>query len=116
MNTETTPVPLQVTHAPPMTINVLRQGVNVAVRQMLALAGLCLIVLSVPIGFATPFLPVGLPMAVVGAVLLGRNAVWGRRWMEGMLARYPRIEKMAPGWLMVRVFGREKRVFADQTG
>ena len=116
MDSETTPEPPQVTYAPPMTINVLRQGVKVAVRQMLAVAGLCLIVLSLPIGFATPFLPVGLPMAVIGAVLLGRNAVWGRRWMEGMLARYPRIEKMAPGWLMVRVFGREKRVFTDKAG
>jgi len=110
---ENTSLPPEPTYAPPMTINVLRQGVNVAVRQVLALTGLGLIVLSVPVGFATPFLPVGLPMAVVGAVLLGRNAVWGRRWMESVLTRHPRIEKMAPTWLMTSVFGREKRVFAD---
>ncbi len=96
-----------------MTINVLRQGVNVAVRQVLALTGLVLIMLAVPVAFATPFIPVGLPMAIVGVVLLGRNAVWGRRWMESVLTRHPRIEKMAPNWLMKRVFGREKRSFID---
>ncbi|MFN7164843.1 MAG: hypothetical protein ACK4P2_08500 [Hyphomonas sp.] len=107
------PLPPETEFAPPMTINVLRQGVNVAVRQVLALTGLGLIVLAVPVAFATPFIPVGLPMAIVGVVLLGRNAVWGRRWMEGVLARHPRIERMAPNWLMKRVFGREKRVPAE---
>lgn len=101
--------PTETTFAPPMRIHVLRQGVNVAVRQILALIGLCLIVLSVPVAFATPFIPVGLPMAIVGVVLLGRNALWGRRWMESVLKRHPRIERMAPNWLMKRVFGREKR-------
>ena len=72
------------------------------------------IILAVPVAFATPFIPVGLPMGIVGVVLLGRNAVWGRRWMEGVLARHPRVERMAPNWLMKSVFGREKRVFADQ--
>jgi len=96
-----------------MTINVFRQGVNVAVRQMLALSGLGMIVLAVPVAFATPFIPVGLPMAIVGVVLLGRNAVWGRRWMESMLARHPRLEHMAPNWLMKTVFGREKHPSPD---
>ncbi len=105
--------PTETTFAPPMKINSLRQGVNVAVRQVLALIGLVLIILAVPVGFATPFIPVGLPMAIVGVVLLGRNAVWGRRWMEGMLARHPRLERMAPNWLMKRVFGREKQVFSE---
>ena len=113
MSSENSSLPPQPTYAPPMTINVPRQGVNVAARQAMALSGVGLIVLSVPVGFATPNLPVGLPMAVVGAVLLGRNAVWGRRWMESVLTRHPRIEKMAPNWLMTRVFGREKRVFTD---
>lgn len=103
------PPPPEATFAPPMRIHVLRQGVNVAVRQVLAFLGLGLIVLAVPVAFATPFIPVGLPMAIVGVVLLGRNAVWGRRWMEGMLARHPRLERMAPNWLMNRVFGRDKQ-------
>lgn len=109
MPDDQTPPPATATFAPPMRIHVLRQGVNVAVRQVLALTGLGLIVLAVPVGFATPFIPVGLPMGIVGVVLLGRNAVWGRRWMENMLVRYPRLERMAPNWLMKRVFGREKR-------
>ena len=114
MPTESHPVAQPpVTYPPPMTIRSLRKGVNVAYRQGLAAAGLGLLVLSVPVGILTPFVPVGLPMAVVGAVLLGRNAVWGRRWMESVLARHPRIEKMAPGWLMTQVFGRQKRVFGD---
>ena len=107
------PSPSETTFAPPMKINSLRQGVNVAVRQMLALLGLVLIVLAVPVAFATPFIPVGLPMALVGVVLLGRNAVWGRRWMEGMLVRHPRLERMAPNWLMKRVFGREKQASSE---
>ncbi|MBK8196938.1 MAG: hypothetical protein IPK75_01115 [Acidobacteria bacterium] len=108
------PLPPEPAFAPPMPIHVFRQGVNVAVRQALALVGLGLIILAVPVAFATPFIPVGLPMGIVGVVLLGRNAVWGRRWMEGVLARHPRVERMAPNWLMKSVFGREKRVFADQ--
>ncbi|MDP1554788.1 MAG: hypothetical protein Q8L84_04940 [Hyphomonas sp.] len=103
------PLPPETNFAPPMAINGLRQGVNVAVRQVLALTGLGLIVLAVPVAFATPFIPIGLPMAIVGVVLLGRNAVWGRRWMESVLARHPRVERMAPNWLMKRVFGRDKR-------
>lgn len=106
--------PSETSYAPPIPIRALRQGVNVAVRQVLALSGLGLIVLAVPVAFATPFIPIGLPMAIVGVVLLGRNAVWGRRWMESVLARHPRIERMAPKWLMRGVFGREKRVFSDK--
>lgn len=113
MSSENSPLPPPVTYAPPMTINVPRQGVNVAARQGWAIAGGVLVLLSVPVGLATPSLPLGLPMAVVGAVLVERNAIWGRRWMESVLSRHPRIEKMAPGWLMTGLFGREKRVFGD---
>ena len=113
MTRENSSLPPQTTYAPPMTINVKRQSVNVAARQGLALTGLGLIVLSVPVGFATPARPLGLPLAVVGAVLIGRNAVWARQWLESTLTRHPRIEKMAPNWLVTRIFGREKRDFAD---
>ncbi len=113
MSGDPAPTAQPASYPPPMAIRSLRQGVNVAYRQVLAVSGLVLVVLSVPVGIATPFLPFGLPMAIVGAVLLGRNAVWGRRWMEGVLTRHPRIEKMAPDWLMTKVFGRQKRLFAD---
>ncbi|MGB3626071.1 MAG: hypothetical protein WA989_09590 [Henriciella sp.] len=84
-------------------------GFRTLVRQCLAILGLVLIVVAVPIAFVTPFLPIGLPIAIIGVVLLGRNAIWGRRWMEGVLERNPRVERFAPNWLMRAVFGREKR-------
>jgi hypothetical protein len=80
-----------------------------AFRQILAVLGLLLIIVAIPVGIATPFIPVGLPIAIFGVILLGRNAVWGRRWMEGVLARHPSVERFAPHWLMLLVFGREKR-------
>ncbi|MEL6861886.1 MAG: hypothetical protein AAGL09_10080 [Pseudomonadota bacterium] len=79
------------------------------VRQAFALLGLLLIAIAVPIAFVTPLLPIGLPIAILGVVLLGRNSLWGRRWMEGVLERHPRVERFAPNWMMKAVFGREKR-------
>ena len=42
-------------------------------KALLSLVGIILLVLSFPIGVLTPFIPVGLPMAIVGLVLIGRN-------------------------------------------
>lgn len=109
MADDSTPPPTQPTYGVPKPVTVLRDGVNVAVRQVLAIVGLVMIVLSVPIAFMTPLIPVGLPIGIVGVVLLGRNAVWGRRWMESVLVRHPRVERFAPNWLMKMVFGRDKR-------
>lgn len=86
-------------------------GARTIVRQSLAVLGLILIILAFPIGFLTPFLPIGLPIGIVGVLLLGRNSIWGRRWMERVLVRHPLIERLAPNWLMKLVFGREKQVF-----
>jgi len=86
-----------------------RQQVNSAFRQVLAVVGLVHIAVAIPVGMATPFLPIGLPIAILGVILLGRNSEWGRRWMEGIMARHPRVERFAPNWLMRLVFGREKR-------
>ncbi|OYW84316.1 MAG: hypothetical protein B7Z22_10885 [Hyphomonas sp. 32-62-5] len=113
MSHENTTLMNEPVYAPPKPIHVLRNGVNVVARQTLALTGLGMIVLAIPVGVATPFIPVGLPMAIVGVVLLGRNAVWGRRWMESVMARHPKVERLAPNWLMRSVFGREKRIFAE---
>ncbi len=60
----------------------LRSGFNTAFRQLLALIGLFMIALSIPIGIMTPLVPVGLPFGILGVILLGRNSVWGHRWME----------------------------------
>jgi drug/metabolite transporter (DMT)-like permease len=90
-------------------VGVFGTGLRTILRQFLALLGLALIVLAIPVGALTPLLPIGLPIAILGVVLLGRNAIWGRRWMEGVLARFPKLERFAPGWMMRAVFGREKR-------
>ncbi|MEQ9314518.1 MAG: hypothetical protein RLN72_01625 [Henriciella sp.] len=92
-----------------MPLQTVTTGFRTLVRQCLAILGLVLIVIAIPIAFVTPLLPIGLPIAIVGVVLLGRNAIWGRRWMEGVLERHPRVERFAPNWLMRAVFGREKR-------
>lgn len=104
---------------PPMTdatagtfrkpIDSARKHVGGFFRQMLAVVGLMHIAIAIPVGMATPFLPIGLPIAIIGVILLGRNSVWGRRWMEGIMTRHPRVERFAPNWLMRLVFGRDKR-------
>ena len=93
--------------APPFGI--VGQGMRTLIRQFFALVGLLMIVIAIPIAFVTPILPIGLPIAIIGVVLLGRNSIWGRNWMERVLARHPRMERFAPNWLMKAVFGRAKR-------
>lgn len=93
-----------------VTLNAFRSGMRGILRLTAALIGFGLIVLAIPIGFVTPLLPIGLPIAIVGVVLLGRNSLWGRKWMEGILRRFPSVERFAPNWLMVVVFGRDKRI------
>lgn len=107
---ETTPM----TETPPLTGSrpgvTIRTGFNTAFRQLLAIIGLFMIALSIPVGLLTPLIPIGLPFGILGVVLLGRNSVWGHRWMESVLARHPGVERFAPNWLMKLVFAREKRV------
>ena len=94
--------------AQPMAV--VRQSMRTLVRQIFALLGLVFIIIGVPLAMITPFpfVPIGLPVVILGVVLLGRNSMWGRRWMESVLHRYPTVERFAPNWLMKLVFGREK--------
>ena len=92
---------------------VVGSSLRTLIRQAFALLGLILIAIAIPIAFVTPLLPIGLPIAILGVALLGRNSLWGRRWMEGVLQRHPRIERFAPNWLMKAVFAREKRKHED---
>ncbi|MEL6474199.1 MAG: hypothetical protein AAFQ21_08935 [Pseudomonadota bacterium] len=93
-------------------LGVVSGGMRTIIRQLFALLGLVLIIIGVPIAVLTPFpfIPIGLPIVILGVVLLGRNSLWGRAWMEGILSRHPGIERFAPNWLMKAVFAREKRV------
>jgi len=95
-------------YPPPIPIRVLRQGVNVPLRQALAVGGFAMIVLSVPSGILTPHVPVGLPMAIIGTVLFGSNAVWGRQWLSNVLKRHPKFEEAMPGWIVQLSLGRRK--------
>ncbi len=77
-------------------------------RAFLSVLGGLLILLGIPIGIATPLIPIGLPIIITGVVLLGRNSDFGRHLMEKTLARWPKLERFAPNWLMRLVFGRDK--------
>jgi len=97
-------------------LNLVNHGLRTVVRQTLAVLGLFFIIIGVPLAILTPFpfVPIGLPVVILGVVLLGRNSLWGRRWMEGILERHPTVEKYAPDWLMKLVFGRDKAHMLDE--
>ena len=99
--------PKQPTEAAP--VGPFRAWTRRVMRPVLAGLGLFLIIIAIPLAWATPFLPFGLPLGILGVVLLGTNSVWGRNWMESVLHKHPWIERMAPKWLMRKVFNREKR-------
>jgi len=82
-------------------------GVRIVVRQALALVGLFLVILSIPIGFLTPFLPIGLPIGVLGSALLARNSVWGQQLIKGILERYPKLYRLTPSWLLKLITGSD---------
>ena len=110
----TPPEPDKATPAAPL--GYVGSSFRVLVRQAFALLGLFLILIGVPIAVLTPFpfVPIGLPIVILGVVLLGRNSLWGRQWMESILRRYPSVERFAPNWLMKAVFGREKQEHLKQ--
>ena len=86
----------------------MRDGARLIGRQTLAVIGLVLVFLSIPIGFLTPFLPIGLPIGIFGSALLARNSVWGQRFIRHLLVKYPRLEKISPDWLLKLILGKEK--------
>ena len=82
-----------------------QRGFTAIVRASLAALGALLIPLGIVIAFLTPILPIGLPIVILGVVLLARNAVWGRRFVQGTLRRHPGLERYAPDWLLKLIFG-----------
>ena len=92
-------------------VKAVRNGVQTLMRQFLAVLGIVHIMVGIPLAMLTPFpfVPIGLPIVIIGVVLLGRNSVWGRMWMEKTINRWPGVEHFAPNWLMRLVFGRDKR-------
>ncbi len=77
------------------------------IRAVLAGLGVVLIIIGVPLAMITPvpFVPIGLPVVILGVVLLARNSYAGRRWMQGVIQRHPRLKRFAPDWLLHLIFG-----------
>lgn len=63
-------------------------------KAILSIVGVVLLVLAFPIGFLTPFIPVGLPMAIVGLVLIGRNSRFGKGMILTTARRHPRVRQL----------------------
>lgn len=88
--------------------SVFHQGLASLIRTTLALLGVLLIPIGVIVALLTPIIPVGLPIVILGVVLVARNALWGRRAFQAILARHPTLERFAPDWLMRMIFGEHK--------
>ena len=80
------------------------------VRGVLALLGVGLIIIGVPVAIITPFpmIPIGLSIVVAGTVLVARNSLTGRLWLAGMVEQYPRIRHLTPNWLKALLFGKSE--------
>lgn len=90
---------------PPVRFATVGRGARVLGRQALAILGLTLVLLSVPLGFLTPFIPIGFPMGFFGTALLARNSVWGQRLIRYLLRRYPKLNQIMPLWLKKLILG-----------
>ena len=82
-------------------------GIMRFLRPILAGLGAFLIIIGVPIAMMTPFpfVPIGLPIVILGTVLLARNSTAGKRWMQNMLEHHPKLERFAPQWLLKLILG-----------
>jgi hypothetical protein len=63
-------------------------------KAILSLVGIVLLVFSFPVGVLTPFIPVGLPMAIIGLVLIGRNSRFGKGMILSTARRHPRVRQL----------------------
>lgn len=67
------------------------------VRAILAVMGGFFILIGL-ILFPLP-IPLGLPLILVGLVLLARNATWAKAWVMRLAKRHPGLTEKAPRWL-----------------
>lgn len=78
-------------------------SVIVTVLRMIGVAlGLALMFLALPLAIVTPFVPVGLPLFIFGAILLAGSSKTAHRIITGFLKRHPAI------------WNRVKRVFGEK--
>lgn len=78
-------------------------SVIATVLRMIGIAlGLALMVISIPLAVITPFIPIGLPLFILGALMLAGSSATGHRIITGFLKRHPGI------WQRVKsVFGEK---------
>lgn len=60
-----------------------------AFRQFAILIGASLVLISIPVALVTPVLPVGLPLAIVGLIILVNASERARRMFLRWAKRYP---------------------------
>lgn len=85
--------------------NMVQRGIFAILRNALVIIGIILIPTGVIVALLTPIIPVGLPIVILGVVLVARNASWGKRLFQSILARHPTLERFAPDWLLHLIFG-----------
>ena len=72
------------------------------IRSILVAIGLALMFISVPIAIVTPFIPVGLPLGLLGLVLVAAASKTAHTFITNQLRRWPWV------WRKVRfAFGEE---------
>ncbi len=60
-----------------------------AVRHVTALIGLICVILALPVALLTPIIPVGLPLLILGLVLLVNSSETAKRIFFRWVKRYP---------------------------
>ncbi|WP_300545741.1 hypothetical protein [Maricaulis sp.] len=69
--------------------------VVLVIRAVCVAFGMALMVLAIPLGFVTPFIPIGLPMFLFGLILVAAASKTLHTYITNTLRRFP--------WLWKRV-------------
>jgi hypothetical protein len=58
-------------------------------RTVLVAVGLALMAISIPVGIVTPFLPIGLPLGLLGLILVAAASKTAHTFITNQLRRWP---------------------------
>ncbi|MCG8442407.1 MAG: hypothetical protein MI723_11415 [Caulobacterales bacterium] len=67
----------------------MRQFMRKAIQRVWMLVGVTLMIIAVPIALVTPILPIGLPLMVVGALIVLNSSDTAKRAFVRWRRRYP---------------------------
>lgn len=87
----------------------IRRVVAWGIGVVFAVLGLFIIFFGIVIGFLTPLLPIGFPIAIMGVFVLTRSP-WGQDLMLRMLSRFPKIKKFIPRKVLNVLLNRVNKV------